>query len=199
MDKFDYNIECLRTAVENKLSRTFKSPLDFDFLSRKIQEESGETLSSHTLMRIWKYIQTDSTPRRSSLSLLSRYVGYKDFDTFQLATMRSVSTESGFMNVKYVRSEDLHAGDMVKVAWLPDRVAMFLCLGNNRFVVKSCTPCSLKPGDEFSTAHFQEHVPLFAVDLNDGSGKLKNYIAGRENGLTMVEIIPKINNKNDQL
>lgn len=34
-----YKIECLKAEIEKKLGRTFKSPVDFDYLALKIGEE----------------------------------------------------------------------------------------------------------------------------------------------------------------
>lgn len=59
-----------------------RTPKDFDFLSHCIFEECHQMVSPSTLKRIWGYVQSDSTPRSSSLTPLAQYIGYTDWEDY---------------------------------------------------------------------------------------------------------------------
>lgn len=72
----------LRQAVECKAGRQIRTPKDFDYLSEVIFADCHAMLSVSTLKRIWGYVQTDSSPRPSTLDPLTRYVGFADWEDF---------------------------------------------------------------------------------------------------------------------
>ncbi len=78
----DRHIEQLRQAVEQTIGRKMVSPKDFNFLSEDIYERLHQNISTSTLKRVWGYVQQYATIRRSTLNLLSQYVGYDDWEQF---------------------------------------------------------------------------------------------------------------------
>jgi hypothetical protein len=72
----------LRQAVERKAGRQIRTPKDFDYLSEVIFSECHTMVSVSSLKRIWGYVQTDSSPRPSTLDPLTRYVGFADWEDF---------------------------------------------------------------------------------------------------------------------
>ena len=76
----DDAIFLLKKEVENKMGFSLKAPTNFDALISRVLKETGETLSISTIKRLWGYVSQSSTPRLSTLSILSRFVGYRDFD-----------------------------------------------------------------------------------------------------------------------
>ena len=89
----NYYIEQLRQEVEHKVGRKIKTPKDFELLRDVIYEECHTMLSISTLKRIWGYVQTDSSPRSSSLEPLVAFVGYDDWDAFVAAQSTPDNTE----------------------------------------------------------------------------------------------------------
>jgi hypothetical protein len=55
------------------------SNLDFDNLSEKILEKTGERLSVSTLKRIWGKVRYDSTPTLATLNVLARFLDYENW------------------------------------------------------------------------------------------------------------------------
>ena len=72
----------LKEEVEQLVGRKIKSPKDFDFLSRQIAGLVEETVSVSTLKRMWGYVKSTSKPSQFNLDLLSRMVGYPDWEAF---------------------------------------------------------------------------------------------------------------------
>ncbi|MCR4583274.1 MAG: hypothetical protein K5764_06945 [Prevotella sp.] len=80
-DNIDY-IGKLREAVEARVNRPMKTPKDFEFLAETVHEELHQTVSPTTLKRLWGYLADSSSPRTSTLNLLSLFLGYNDWDDF---------------------------------------------------------------------------------------------------------------------
>lgn len=72
----------LKMCVREKLDHSLESPSDFDYLVLKVKEVTHEDISATTLKRIFGYIPSTSAPRRSSLAILARYLGYSGWGDF---------------------------------------------------------------------------------------------------------------------
>lgn len=57
---------------------------DFDFLSDCISQKQHEYISPTTLKRLWGYISENVLPRRSTLDILSQFLGHAEWDAFCL-------------------------------------------------------------------------------------------------------------------
>ena len=79
----------LLRAVEQALGRSLISPSDFEYLANQLFEKTHEHLSTSTLMRLWGYTERVK-PRKSTLDVLARFLGYNDspafFNTLQPTT-----------------------------------------------------------------------------------------------------------------
>lgn len=75
----DYKDLCC--AVEQKTGRTYSASSDFKWLSDRVLERTNELLSTSTLMRLWGY-RKGVTPRKATLDIVARYLGYRGYDDF---------------------------------------------------------------------------------------------------------------------
>lgn len=189
MEHNSFNIECLKNDVEKKVGRSIKSPVDFDYLSRYIQSEINETLSTSTLQRLWNYVATSSLPRLSTLSLLSRFLGYSCWDSYVADLMRNNATESDYITTKLIRTNDLCQGDVLRIGWNPNRECKIRYLGDFRFSVISSVNSKLQEGDSFIAMSFSIGNPLQLTNLVQGESEPCAYIAGKKTGLTILEIL----------
>ena len=82
----------LLEAVERDLHRSFTAPSDFKWLSQEIAMRTRENLSAMTLMRLWGYVP-GGTPRKVTLDIVARGIGYMGFDDFMKAS--SISSQEG--------------------------------------------------------------------------------------------------------
>ena len=82
MDIQDPSLSRLCNALENAVGRKMRMSRDFDYLSMCVSRQVRQNISSVTLKRLWGYYEEKSTPRYSTLDLLSQYLGYQDWDDF---------------------------------------------------------------------------------------------------------------------
>lgn len=84
MKTTDENYKALMVAAEKAVGRKMCTPRDFDFLAMRIFDSTHSYMSPTTLKRFWGYLNNSKTykPRKSTLDLLSIFVGYKEYEVF---------------------------------------------------------------------------------------------------------------------
>jgi len=190
MDKNAPEIAQLRMDIESHIQRKLRTPYDFESLSSAIWERLHENISSTTLKRLWGYIDGAASPRWTTLSLLSQFLGYTDWEQYltQLALRDGIESET--FRSKGILAERLQKGEEIEVTWLPNRRCRFRCEGNRRFRVIVSEHAKLQVGDTFSAAAFFIGQPLFldkVIPANSLSDVPISYIAGKRNGILSVK------------
>lgn len=188
MSKTIPELSYLLSEVEKRYGRTISTSTDFEALSVVIEHEINEMLSSSTLKRMWGYVSSNPVPRISTLDILSRFVGYKDFSDFRETIKKSPAYESSFISAKYVTTSDIKEGDTVIIGWNPNRVVTLRYLGGCRFRVLKSENSQLLEGDEFETMSFILGYPLYIPRILRSGEYTPSYVAGSNDGLTMVSV-----------
>jgi hypothetical protein len=188
MKKTSPEIHELKKQVENRLKRKMKTPNDFIFLSGVVWERTHETISPTTLKRLWGYVDGADQTRSSTLDILSRSLGFQDWDDF----LGNIDRSSGSDPVlsPHISADELNVGDRVSVSWKPDRRCVFRYLGDSRFIVEMAENSKLKVGDTFSASLFILHEPLYLNNLVQGNNPPVAFVVGNRDGLCEIERIP---------
>ena len=152
-----------------------------------------EHISPTTLERVWGYSTRHyDTVSRRTLDVLARYIGKASWEEFCTYLKQSAGAESDFFTDGILSASSLSIGARLRLGWQPDRVCEVRYIGEFRFVVESVTNGSLRMGDSFSCLQFQLGKLLY-MDcfrrIGDTSEENQRYAVGRENGLTLLEII----------
>lgn len=74
-------LEKLRAKLAQSLSFSLNTNKNYDLLSRVIFERTAAMLSSSTLRRVFQY-DSDNLPTKSSLDLICKSIGFRDWDDF---------------------------------------------------------------------------------------------------------------------
>ena len=78
MNDNNVDIKELLRQVENKLGRSLATPSDFDALLLSVFQTTGERMSISTIKRLVGYVNDSHEPSNATLSVLARYLGYRD-------------------------------------------------------------------------------------------------------------------------
>lgn len=181
MQKTNPEISELKQQIEESLGRKMKTSADFTFLSGAIWERTHENLSSSTLKRIWGYVDGADTTRNSTLEILSKFLGFKDWDSF----LEHISQDNGSDRVikQHIKTDDLAVGDLVSVSWKPNRHCTFRYLGEYRFIVEQAENSKLKVGNTFRCGLFILGEPLYLNDLVQSNESPVAFVVGNKDGL----------------
>ena len=180
----------LRLRIEASIKRKIETPADFDFLRGIIWERTHEQISTSTLKRLWGYVDGVDNARNSTLNVLSKALGYENWDAFILKLKSENVDNSDLVMSESVSSDDLKIGDMLMIAWQPNRVCRLKYLGDNQFEVMESQNSKLKVGDTFRCGLFILGEPVYINDLrqNNGTGEPKLFVIGNKSGLTKLRV-----------
>ncbi|MEE3384580.1 MAG: hypothetical protein VZR36_05785 [Prevotella sp.] len=160
----------LRELIEGVVERKMKTPKDFEFLSECIFDKFHERISPTTLKRIWGYLSETTTPRKSTLDILSKFVGYDNWKDF---TEGTEDTEKEPEEEKATEKEE---GKTQKKRFSPATLYTIIALlligiiaGVSYQVFNKSSDKSsaytLKIGDTFSSPH--EYLKLFGIHATE--------------------------------
>lgn len=190
-DSQQQNIEALKKALETAAEMKFDSPKAFDKLRHFIYNRTGDYVSKTTLMRIWGYVKEPLNTRPSTLTVLSKAVGYKDWDDFtnRIDTDPESTISSSY---KYGRNinviSDLKEGQTLTLYWDPGRECKVRYLGGMRFEVLDSRNTRLLAGDTFYCNLIIAGHPLHLSGVTRGRSKPVAYICGCRHGGIQYEI-----------
>lgn len=179
------NIEALCQRIEEIAKREIKTPQDFGFLAEKVFESTRQNVSVSTLKRLYGYVQTEGSLRRSTLDILSKYVGFNDWAGFCHRDDKG-NIESNPLVAENLSADELCEGDRLCVSWLPDRKCIFKCTDYGRFVVEESENSKLSVGDTFCCHLFIKGEPLYLDNLSMQGNAPVQYVCGREHGIDFV-------------
>ena len=184
MQKTSPEILELRKRIEDDVKRNMKTPADFIFLSGAIWERTHETMSPTTLKRLWGYIDGADTTRNCTLNILSKFLGFNDWDDF----LANIGQDNGsdYVKSQHLKVEDLAVGDHVSVSWKPNRRCTFRYLGDYRFIVEKSENSKLKVGNTFSCGLFILGEPLYLNDLVQDNNPPVAFVVGNKDGICEI-------------
>lgn len=186
--KVESEIIELQKRVEKALNRKMKTPSDFDFLSGVIWDRIHESISSSTLKRVWGYAGKETDARFATKTILSRFLGYKDWDDF-VARLNSPEVESNQVMTQVIRTQNLSIGQKIEACWYPDRRCVFVYNGAMQFRVLISENSHLQVGDTFTCGIFMLDEPLLLDNVVHEGMQPTPYIAGSKSGLTKLNFV----------
>lgn len=189
MPTYSPEIIQLRNDIEQHIGLKLQSPNDFQQLIQQIWSTQHRILSLSTVKRLWGYVESNASPRISTLNILSQFLSYTDWNAYLVALEQRTESESALFEGEVIRSTELTEGDLVEVSWLPNRMCIFRYLGNNHFVVEEVKHAKLHVGDTFNAVAFVIGKPMYLDQLALQDDTITSYVAGKKNGITSVKVI----------
>lgn len=183
MEMMQEQLAALRQAVENRYGQAINSPTDFAGLCDQLALAQGEQISVSTLKRVWGYVTGYATIRMSTLNILSRYAGCRDWRDF-CDTLANPDV-SDFPAGDVVVLSTLKVGDNVEVKWSPGRRIVAQYLGQGRMRVIESQRSKLAVGTTFSCNGFVNGEQLILTQVETSSAEQAlTYVCGKRGGIT---------------
>ena len=159
----------LRELIEGVVERKMKTPKDFEFLSECIFEKFHERISPTTLKRLWGYLSETTTPRKSTLDILSMFVGYDNWKDF---CKKNPIEEEKRKEERGENRDEKTQKKRLSPAILYTIIALLLIgiISGVAYHIVSKSPdksstYTLKIGDSFSSPH--EYLKLFGIHAKE--------------------------------
>ena len=187
-DKDNTYIEHLKKLLCEAVERQMNRASDFVFLQAYVFERTRENIGLNTLKRIWNYGNAPVVPRIFTLDVLSKAIGYRNFEDLKHFYGDEGTDSSDKVFGKVVSSSDLRPGDRVTLCWDPGRRCIVEYLGSNAYRVLSSERTKLKPGNTFQTAFFATGSPLILSNLVQDDSFATLCEIGRKSGVTQLTV-----------
>ena len=182
-------LQYLLELVEKQYGRKLSTTTDFESLSVIIEKATGDLLSSYTLKRLYGYVSLNTVPRKTTLDILSRFIGNRDYETFRISLSNDPQFSSRFFSAKTVTTSELKAGDRLRIGWPANRIVTLNYLGDDLFEVETSVNASLVKGDRFRQVSFMKGYPLYLSRILRDGDYTPAYVAGMNSGLNLIEIV----------
>ena len=141
----------IKRELERVLGISPKTPADFERLRELIFQRVRVYVSSTTLKRLWGYLREDVSHRLSTYNILSRVLGYADWEDFKAHADEEGAIESNpVVGEKIDVAKDLKKGDRLVIYWNPGRVCHLEYLGEFQFRVMDSEKTRFQAGDTFT-------------------------------------------------
>ena len=176
----------LLPVLKNKIEERFGTPVSYTFqclpLQKSIQQATGENLSLSTLKRLMGLVANSHLPRRSTLDIIARYIGYPDFAAFEsLAGFGTITSE--FTDIESMEADDITPGTEIILRYNPDRQLKLRYRGDEWFLVIDSRNSKLKDGDLLKIKQLVKGFELYVADVVRAGKSLGAYIGAKQGGL----------------
>lgn len=179
-------IQLLLLAIERAVDYKICTTRGFERLSQMIMHRTRENISVSTLKRIWGYVKGYDDVRMSTLDVLSKFLGYEDYEHFsdQIKSEADVKASNFFFG-ECIYVDEIYAGQRFRLTWAPDRLCDIRYEGDFRFVVTDSVKTRLVAGTTFCCHVFEVGQPLYInrVVFPSAPQHEFNYIAGSNGGV----------------
>ncbi|MDE6460231.1 MAG: hypothetical protein K2K52_05280 [Paramuribaculum sp.] len=184
----EQNIELLKQAVELKFGHKPNSPSDFDSLSTCVQSATNKSLGVSTLKRLWGYVKSTNSPTYTTLSVLARYAGFRDWYAF--CSKVNKDNESGFSKDDILISSELDLGIIIKVEWNENK---WCCIRKveqpTRFLVVDANNIKLHANDTITVDSLSIGGKFVATDCKRGNTGMGTYLGAKREGIITLSIL----------
>lgn len=161
MDNNDTQLDILRRLVCEAAGCEARTPGDFYTLTAFVEGRTREPIGLTTVKRFWQYGGMSSVPRRGTLNLLARSIGYRNYDDFCEHHGDNTPSSDPVLG-QGVKVADLLPGEYLQLRWNPGREVVVEYLGNSTFRVVMSEGSKLRADDTFQAAFFCPWAPCDA-------------------------------------
>jgi hypothetical protein len=181
-------VQELRLRIETKLGESLRRTV-YKRLSIAIYDSTKINISESTLQRVWGYVSSSEKVNEETLDILSKYVGYDNWQSFKKEVMDSDENDSNILNQDHsISTSELQIGDILQLGWQPNRYCEIRYCGENKFEVTHSENAKLQVGDTFKCGLFikGELLSLDEVRQSVNPHTPRIMIIAKKSGLTML-------------
>ena len=164
------------------------TPTGFNDLSRQIQQITGNSLSPSSIKRIWGYIPYKGNFATTTLDILARYNGMRDWESFKKKLKEDPASddESGFHDNTITDTSKYRPGDKIELSWNDGKVCELECVGQMRFRVLRSENIKLKTSDTVTLHTLCIGQPVYISDIIRGDIHYTAYVGAKKGGLLSI-------------
>lgn len=179
-----------RKDIEGTFGAELRYSSDFDALSLDISNKTGEPVSVNTLKRLFGAINGEVEPRRSTLDIIARYLGHKDWGSYTMITNEQGDSLFGSSS-NAITAAKLAQGARIEVRYNTERRIVLSHIGGGEFEVVESENSKLKVEDLVCLDSICEGYPMICSNVVREGKDLGQFTAGKTGGITSIIILGK--------
>lgn len=186
-------LEALVRLTNEKLGFEPTTPSELNELLMRIQKTTGQTLSLSSVKRVWGYVKYSGSFSTTTLNILARFNGVKDWETFKTSIEKEVAVtndeDSGFHSDTMIDTGKYRPGDKIELSWDAGKGCELECVGHLRFRVVKSFNIKLKEGDLVTLHTLCIGHPVHVSDIVRDDVHFTSYVGAKNSGLRSVREI----------
>ena len=181
------SFKILKDKIEEKFGSSVRYAKDCDVLAGVITAQTKQPISGSTLKRLFGIIPGFNDPRLYTLDLVSKYIGYTNYDDFtdQIQLNESTMSES----FQEININNLLHHDKIKFEYKPEAMIIVQYQAKSQFHVLESLNSVLQVNDIIVFNQIVLNYPLFINEMIRGKVNLGAFIAGKSSGITSLQKI----------
>lgn len=184
-------LEALVKITNKNLGYEPTTPSEFNDLILQIKKTTGQDISLSSIKRIWGYVKHTGDFSQTTLNILARFNGIKDWESFRKSIEKDVDVtnddDSGFHSDMIIDTGKYKPGDSLLLSWNLGKSCELICVGHMRFKIMKATNIKLKEGDTVTLHTLCIGYPICISDIIRGDMHLKSYIGAKKTGLQSIK------------
>ena len=177
----------IKKLINNKLGYEVRTPADCNSLAIDIESKTGEHIGVNTIKRLMGLADDARTTRLSTLDIISRYVGFSNWDELNARTDNSNSDFSS--DAEEIIPKQLSSGQEVKFTYKPDREVTIKYINGDSFIVTESKNSKIHKDDVLSVQHIVKGYPLLISDVERNGRHLGKLTVGISSGIITINIL----------
>lgn len=196
MEKRDA-LEALVRITNENLGYEPTTPSEFNDLLWQIRKTTGNTLSLSSIKRLWGYVKYNGDFSLTTLNILARFNGMRDWESFKKSIDKDVSVtndeESGFQSDSMIDTGKYKPGDRIELSWNDGKGCEMECIGHLRFRIVKSTNIKMKEGDLVTVHTLCIGHPVYISDILRDDIRFAAYVGAKKEGLQSIKEFPATN------
>ena len=188
------NKDALKALIEitnEKLGFEPTTPSEYDKLIWQIQKTTGDTLSLSSIKRLWGYVKHEGRFSTSTLNILARFNGIKDWESFKKSIETEVPVtnddESGFHSDSMIDTGKYKPGERLSLRWSNGKGCEMECVDHMRFRVVKAMNIKLREGDMVTLHTLCIGHPVYVSDILRDDVRFTAYVGAKKGGLQSIK------------
>lgn len=190
MDKRDA-LEALVKITNENLGYEPSTPSEFNDLLWHIKKATGDSLSLSSIKRLWGYVKYNGEFSLTTLNILARFNGMKDWESFKKRIEKVVpltnDEDSVFHSDSMVDTGKYRPGEKIALRWNVGKGCVLECVSHMRFKVTKSMNIKLKEGDIVTLHTLCIGHPVYVSDIQRDELHFTSYIGAKKGGLLSIK------------
>lgn len=190
MEKRDA-LEALIKITNENFGYEPNTPSEFNDLICQIKKTTGESLSLSSIKRLWGYVKHKGDFSPTTLNILARFNGIKDWESFKKRIEAEVPVtnddESGFHSDSMIDTGKYRPGERLSLNWNHGKGCEMECVDHMRFRVVKARNIKLKEGDIVTLHTLCIGHPVYVSDIVRDDVRFAAYVGAKKGGLQSIK------------